>query len=111
MAGLNSWRASVRFGIASRVRIPNSALGRGTRYSLPFASESYLRQMPGKTQCDFEVEILWEISRRRTRRSLNEAIVPKWSYIVGGQIVNDAERGEHVHVSRMKYRFSSIEEV
>lgn len=62
---------------------------------MPFASESYLRQMLGKAQCDFEVEIIWETSRRRTRRPLNETIVPKWSYIVGGQIVNDAERGEH----------------
>ena len=61
---------------------------------MPFASESYLRQMLGKAQCDFEVEIIWETSRRRTRRPLNETIVPKWSYIVGDQIVNDAER-EH----------------
>jgi hypothetical protein len=45
--------------------------------------------MLGKAQCDFEVEIIWETSRRRTRHPLNEAIVPKWSYIVGGQIVND----------------------
>jgi hypothetical protein len=52
----------------------------------------YLRQMLGKAQCDFEVEILWETSRKRTHRPLNEAIVPQWSYIVGGQIVNDAER-------------------